>query len=223
MLFDALGTLVHLDDPAGGLARQLAARGAAVSEPDAMQALVAEMTYYRTHCDEARDEAALADLHDRCAAVLQEALPSPARELPFAEVRAALLQGLTFSAFDDAEPTLRALREAGCALAVVSNWDVSLHGVLRDTGLGAHVDAVLTSAEERVAKPDPEIFTRALERLGGVSPDEALHVGDDVASDARGAQAAGVPVVLVDRGGLTGVPDGVGVVSSLSELVPARR
>ena len=98
---------------------------------------------------------------------------------------------------------------------------MSLHGVLRDTGLAGHVDAVLTSAEEGAGKPGPEIFHRALERLGGVAAADAMHVGDDVESDARGALAAGIAPVLVDRGGLGDVPVGVRVVGSLTELLPA--
>ena len=49
----------------------------------------------------------------------------------------------------------RALRERGARLVVVSNWDVSLHDVLRDTGLDALLDGVVTSAEIGAAKPDP--------------------------------------------------------------------
>ena len=150
------------------------------------------MTYYRAHCDEAVDERSLESLRDRCAEVLHEALPAPARELDRAAVREALIAALRFTAFADAEPTLAGLRAAGCSIAVVSNWDVSLHGVLRETGLAGHVDAVLTSAEEGVGKPGPEIFQRALERLGGVAPADAMHVGDDVDSDARGALAASI-------------------------------
>ena len=223
MLFDALGTLVGLNDPVRAVARELASRGAPVSEADAGRALGAEMAYYRAHCDEAVDERSLEALRDRCAEVLREALPSPARELPPAAVRDALVAGLRFMAFDDAEPALAGLRAAGCAIGVVSNWDVSLHGVLRETGLAAHIDAVLTSAEEGAGKPGAEIFQRALARLGDVPAADAMHVGDDVESDVRGAQAAGIPAVLVDRSALGPVPPGVRVVRSLTELLPARR
>jgi putative hydrolase of the HAD superfamily len=221
VLFDALGTLVGLEEPVARLARELAQRGAAVSEADAGSALFAEMSYYRAHCDEAVDERSLEALRDRCAEVLHEALPAPARDLDGAAIREALIAALRFTAFADAEPALAGLRAAGCSIAVVSNWDVSLHGVLRETGLAEHVDAVLTSAEEGVGKPGAEIFHRALERLGGVATADAIHVGDDIESDARGALAASIAPVLVDRGGLGDVPAGVRVVGSLTELLPA--
>jgi putative hydrolase of the HAD superfamily len=61
--------------------------------------------------------------------------------------------------------TLERLR-GGARLAVVSNWDVSLHDVLERTGLRGLVDVVVISSELGVAKPDPAIFRAALDRLG---------------------------------------------------------
>ena len=224
VLLDALGTLVELVDPWAALARELAARGARVTEADARRALLAEMAYYRAHHDEAVDALTLEALRDRCAGVLRAALPEPASLQPPAVNRDALLAALRFRAFDDAAPALDALRTAGVRLVVVSNWDVSLHGVLRDTRLAERVDGVLTSAEERVAKPAPQIFARALERAGGIPAHRALHVGDSVDMDVVGARAAGIPAVLIARrgpeGGPEGLPAGVRVIRSLSEVVP---
>ena len=224
MLLDALGTLVELVDPWAALARELAARGAAVGEDAARAALLTEMAYYRAHHDEAVDEAALDGLRDRCAAVLRAALPEPAASLPAPDVRAALLAALRFRAFDDAAPALAALRAGGVRLVVVSNWDVSLHAVLRDTGLAPYLDGVLTSAQEGLAKPAPELFARALARAGDVAPHAALHVGDSVETDVAGARAAGIAAVLIDRDGSYGrpgaVPAGVPVIGSLSEVLP---
>jgi putative hydrolase of the HAD superfamily len=223
VLLDALGTLVELDDPWAALARELRGRGAAVTTEEARSALLEEMAYYRAHHDEAGDAEGLESLRDRCALVLRDALPSHARDLPTSGLRDALLAALRFRAFPDAAPALAALRSKGCRLGVVSNWDVSLHEVLRSTGLAERVDVVLTSAQEGVAKPDPEIFVRALHRLGGVDPRAALHVGDELESDVRGALAAGLGAVLIDRDGTAGEQPGVSVVRSLADLVPSRR
>lgn len=218
MLFDALGTLVELDDPWAAITRELAQRGAPVAAGAARRALEAEMRYYRANHAVAVDEQTLDVLRDRCAEVLRDRLPAPARELPLAELRAALLGALRFRAFDDAAPTLDALRAAGRTVAIVSNWDVSLHAVLDQTGLAERVDLVVTSAQAGVAKPDPAIFRIALERLGGIRPEDALHVGDDPVADVGGARSAGVAALLVDRarpaGG--GAP---GVIGSLEDLL----
>jgi putative hydrolase of the HAD superfamily len=111
---------------------------------------------------------------------------------------------------------LERLRAGGARLAVVSNWDVSLHDVLERTGLRGLLDAVVISAELGVAKPDPAIFRAALERLGAKA-DDAIHVGDSVEHDVAGARAAGLEAVFVARNGAQ-APDGVRVVASLDGL-----
>ncbi len=223
VLLDALGTLVELDEPVRGLVGALGARGIAVTEDEAARALRAEIAYYREHHDMARDAAGLEELRDRCADVLGGALPPSGAGADPAVVRAALLEGLRFRAFDEVPGVLDALRAAGARIVVVSNWDVSLHEVLRDTGLDGRVDGVLTSAECGVAKPDPELFRRALALAGGVAPADALHVGDDLDADVGGARAAGIPVVLVDRDGSIAAPPGVRVARTLAELLPDAR
>lgn len=223
VLLDALGTLVELVEPFTTLARELGRAGAPVTVAQAEAALRAEMTYYRAHHDEAVDGARLDALRDRCTEVLRDALPQPARDLEHAALRAALLGSLRFRAFADVPPALARLRAHGATLVVVSNWDVSLHGVLRDTGVAVLVDAVLTSAEEGVAKPDPAIFARALERAGAADPRAVLHVGDSVAFDVNGARAAGITPVLLAREASGPAPSGVQVISSLGDLrLPAR-
>ncbi len=51
-------------------------------------------------------------------------------------------------------------------------------------------EAIFTSAEFRVAKPDPEVYRRCLARLG-TSPAETLFV-DDLPENVAGAEAAGL-------------------------------
>jgi putative hydrolase of the HAD superfamily len=198
--------------------RELAARGVTVGLEDARAAMRAEMAFYRAEHHRASDRAALATLRANCTEVLRDVLGAPVRELPAGELQAALLASLRFAPYPEVPGVLRALRAAGSRLVVVSNWDVSLHDVLATTGLRPLVDAVLTSAELGVAKPDPAIFAAALRAAGGVPPEAALHVGDDEEADAAGASAAGIPAVLVRRDGGP-APPGVRVVRSLEELL----
>jgi putative hydrolase of the HAD superfamily len=214
VLLDALGTLIELERPWPHLVDELAARGAVVGDDDARAAMLAEMAYYRAHHDEAVDWAALKDLRRRCAAVVQEQLQT---SLPLDDVLDALLGAIRFRAYPEVPDVLARLRAGGARLAVVSNWDVSLHDVLERTGLRPLVDAVVISAELGVAKPDPAIFRAALDRLGA-APDGAVHVGDSLEHDVAGARAAGLEAVLVARNGAA-APDGVRTVASLTELV----
>jgi putative hydrolase of the HAD superfamily len=214
VLLDALGTLVELERPWPHLVDELAARGVVVTEDDARAAMLAEMAYYRAHHDEAVDWEALKDLRRRCAAVVQEQLRT---SLPLDDVLDALLAAIRFRAYPEVPDVLARLRAGGARLAVVSNWDVSLHDVLERTGLRPLVDAVVISAELGVAKPDPAIFRAALQRLDA-TPHVALHVGDSVEYDVAGARAAGIDAVLVARNGAA-APEGVRAIASLSELV----
>jgi putative hydrolase of the HAD superfamily len=201
VLFDALGTLVELAPPAPRLQAELEARfGVRPTEEEAQAAMAAEIRFYRRHLDEGRDRDSLAALRAQCAAALRSALPpaAQARLPPPAELVDALLASLHFAPFSDVVPALEAYRARGLRLLVVSNWDVSLHEVLANVGLSPLLDGILTAAEAGVPKPAPGIFRQAL-RLAGVTPAEAIHVGDSVEEDVAGARAAGIEPVLLDR------------------------
>jgi putative hydrolase of the HAD superfamily len=192
--------LVELEPPWVELRRAL---GEAVEEGPLIDAVRAEMAYYRDHSIEGRDAASLADLRRRCAAVLSD-------RLGLEVTVETLLGAIRFHPFADAAPALAALRARGLATVCVSNWDVSLHGVLERCGLSSALDAVVCSAEAGARKPDPEIFERAL-AISGCSPEQALHVGDTPEEDVAGAHAAGLRALLIRR-------DGGGDVSSLAEV-----
>lgn len=216
---DALGTLVELSPPAPALRDELSARfGLDVAPEAADRALRAEIGYYRSHLQQARDERSLADLRRRCAEVLRGALPSSERlaAISTGALTETLLAALHFRAFDDASEALAIARERRQRVIVVSNWDFSLTEVLDRIGLAALVDGVVISAVVGVRKPSPAIFEAAL-KLAGAARTEAVHVGDSVEEDVDGARAAGIEAVLLRRDGSPG-PDGVTTIASLTEL-----
>src|SRR5262249_19054543 len=134
---DALGTLVELEPPWVLLRERIPAD---VSDERLVSAVRAEMAYYKEHAHEGRDEASLAELRDRCAAVLSAELG--------VEVSASeLVDAVRFGVYDDVVPALEALRSRDLSLLVVSNWDCSLGRVLERCGLAEHVDGALSSAE----------------------------------------------------------------------------
>ena len=221
MLLDALGTLMTFAPPAPLLRAELRERvGVEVSEASAAAAMKAEIAYYRAHLHLGRDAAGLAELRRRSAEAMRPALGIDADGAALTE---ALVAALRFRAYPDAAPALRELRGLGLRLIVVSNWDVSLHDRLAETGLAPLVDGAVASAELGTAKPDGAIFAHAL-ALAGVEPEAALHVGDSPAEDVGGALAAGLRAVLVVRDGAVGpAPPGVRVIGSLAELPPLVR
>jgi putative hydrolase of the HAD superfamily len=175
------------------------------------------MAYYKRNHDDAKDFAGLKDLRRRCAGIVRGELGIA---LPVADVEEAMLAAIRFRPYPEVPAVLAALRKRGIARVVVSNWDVSLHDVLERTQLRALVDAVVTSAEFGVAKPDPAIFAHALELAGGVAATDAVHAGDDLAADVEGARAAGIAPVFVARDG-EAVPPDVRAIPSLEGLLAA--
>ena len=107
----------------------------------------------------------------------------------------------------------------GVRMAVISNWSEDLHALLDGLGLSGPLEFALTSAEERCEKPDAEIFQRALERAG-VSPENAMHIGDSPRNDYDGARAIGMDALLIgpdDGGGRRRVTDLFDASKTLSE------
>jgi putative hydrolase of the HAD superfamily len=201
VFLDALGTLVELEPPWISLRDLVPAE---IGDEQLVEALRAEMAYYKEHAHEGRDEASLADLRERCAALVSERLGI---DVGVDE----LVEAIRFSAYPDAVPALSSLRDRGLRLVVVSNWDCSLPRVLDRCELGEWLDGTITSAEAGSRKPDPAIFSRAL-KLAGCEASEALHVGDTVEEDVTGARAAGIRPLLIDRDG------GTGDIASLEEI-----
>ena len=85
-------------------------------------------------------------------------------------------------------------------------------------GLGSLFDVVVISQSEGLTKPDPLIFTRAVERIG-VAPGEAMFVGDHPEIDVAGARAAGLVPVWKRVPYWTMPFDDVLVVDRLSEIL----
>lgn len=103
-----------------------------------------------------------------------------------------------YRVFDDVHETLTAIRARGIAMVVLSNWDYSLHRVLRAFGLASWFDYVFASLEYGPEKPEPELF-RVVENQMEISPENILHIGDNPIDDLQGALGAGWKGALIDR------------------------
>ncbi|CAK6692981.1 MULTISPECIES: HAD-IA family hydrolase [unclassified Synechococcus] len=86
---------------------------------------------------------------------------------------------------------------AGLRLAVVSNFDQRLHGLLEALGLAQLLELVVVSSAAGAAKPSPKPFELALEGLE-LRPEQVWHVGDSP-EDLAGARAAGITCLLIRR------------------------
>lgn len=102
--------------------------------------------------------------------------------------------------FPETVAALTQLRGEGVELGIISNFDSRLFSVMRGLGLEPLFDTVTISSLARAAKPAPKIFQLALDKHA-VEPKEAVHVGDSLRDDVKGAEKAGLHAVLLDRGG----------------------
>ena len=184
---DGFGTLLTLADPVPRLQEALRAQGVERARDDVAAAFAREGSYYRAQSHRGRNPESLAALRLECVTVFLDPLQAPIQPGDFVD---DFIGSLRFEAVPGAVETVERLRAASLLLAVVANWDVSLHEHLEMLGLDRLFDTVVTSAEAGAPKPDPRIFQLALERLG-VTPARALHVGDEP-KDEEGARAAGM-------------------------------
>ncbi|MEX3648409.1 HAD-IA family hydrolase, partial [Mycolicibacterium porcinum] len=95
----------------------------------------------------------------------------------------------SWTAYPDTARVFKSLKAQGVRTAVVSNIAFDVRPAFAAIGAAEHVDAFVLSFEVGAIKPDPAIFTTALDRLGVAAPD-ALMVGDTEEADG-GARAVG--------------------------------
>lgn len=220
ILLDAHGTLLELEPPAPALRRLMAERfGLEISHAAAERAIAAEIAYYRSHLHEGHDDSSVDQLRGRCSQVLRQALAAEhvVDHIGGDEFTQTLLAALQFRPYPEVPDVLAGLRNRGLRLVVASNWDASLPHTLRSLDLLGQLDGVVTSAQCQAPKPQAAVFRRALE-LSGARPAEAIHVGDSWEEDVLGAERVGIRPILIARDGRP-VPDGVEVISSLTELL----
>ncbi|WP_312024840.1 HAD family hydrolase [Amycolatopsis balhimycina] len=99
--------------------------------------------------------------------------------------------------YPDVRPALATLQQKGLWVGLAGNQTAKAGSLLRKLDLP--VDAIATSAEWGVAKPDPAFFRHVIE-LAGVAPNELLYVGDHCDNDVVAGHAAGLWTALIRRG-----------------------
>ena len=138
---------------------------------------------------------------------------SPSRTF-FGELYARFAAPEAWRVFEDVVPTLDALAARGLKLGVISNWNERLRPLLERLKLAGYFDTIVVSREVRASKPSRGIFKQAVRRLG-LRPEAILHVGDSLPMDVRGARAAGLSALLLQR---TAGAVKAGQIKSLREL-----
>jgi HAD superfamily hydrolase (TIGR01509 family) len=138
------------------------------------------------------------------------AVPAPQLERIESDLRAELA---SIRLFDDAVPTLTALRAAGIRIGLCSNLAAPYAPPIRSL-LPLEPDALAWSFEAGACKPDAAIYRYLCQALG-CAPGEVLMIGDTRDADYDGPRAFGMQALWLVRGG-TGAGD---TVTSLLDLL----
>ncbi|MBI2316487.1 MAG: HAD-IA family hydrolase [Betaproteobacteria bacterium] len=122
-------------------------------------------------------------------------LPREAAEELAPKVRGKFLAPADWIVFEDTVPALTDLSGLGWSHFVVSNHVPELEDLAKALGLSPFLEGVVTSALVGYEKPHPKIFEAALQAAGPI--EAAWMIGDHFEVDVLGAQAVGLPAILV--------------------------
>jgi HAD superfamily hydrolase (TIGR01509 family) len=187
----------------------------------------AETELFRNHGGEFAWEdkiAVIGTSYDFTADYFADRLGRPRSEGPgLVEEMVALMHERVKRAVDarpGAVELVEGLRATGVPLGLASNSPRALvDDALRSADLTHAFDTIVTSDDVENAKPAPDIYLLACERLG-VAPAEALAL-EDSSSGVAAAKAAGLTVIAVPQFAETDVSAADRVVASLEELLGA--
>ncbi|HEY8506026.1 MAG TPA: HAD-IA family hydrolase [Gemmataceae bacterium] len=201
--FDAVGTLLFPDPPAGRVYAEAARRhGSPPLDPADIE------RRFRTAfaAEEARDREAgwrtdAARERRRWRAIVAASLPEVADpDACFDELFAHFARPGAWRTPPGTAEVLGDLARRGTKVIVASNYDARLRDVVRGLPALGAVGGLVISSEVGWRKPAPEFF-RAVADRAGCAPGEVLFVGDDPENDFRAASQAGMRAVLYDPGG----------------------
>jgi HAD superfamily hydrolase (TIGR01549 family) len=213
ILFDAGGTLIHLDGERICRAAQVpySPSGFARAENAAVAAV---RDWIRTRPD-STDSERLPYFLDAMLTGLEVPQGETRRQAAARVAREHAVANLWSAAGEGAAETLAELAARGYRLGVISNADGRVRSLLEAAGVAEHLELVLDSAEVGLEKPDRRIFEEGARRIG-LPLEACAYVGDIYEIDVAGAEGAGLKAILI---GDCPAPDSVTRVRRLKELL----
>lgn len=205
VLFDAAGTLIRLREPVGETyAREAKAFGVDVPAGRIGEAFERVFAAAPANVHPGRTLADAAGLErDWWQARVRESFRAADQMVAFDDFDAffdRLWKHYASRAAWDLAPgalvTLETLGRNGLRLAILSNFDQRLRGLLSEFEIHALFDAVTLPADAGAAKPNRQIFDACLKRLG-LAGQQAVYVGDDAVKDVAASKAAGLRAIDV--------------------------
>ncbi len=132
-------------------------------------------------------------------------------------------RGSEIKPFPGAVDTLRAIRDKGVKMALVTNGDrETQRGKIDDHNLERFFDCIIVEGEFGVGKPNDEVYLHAMQTLG-VGPNETWMVGDNFEWEVVAPKRLGLTAIWVDSRaeGLPAAPPVLPdrIISSITELI----
>lgn len=214
ILFDAGGTLIHIDGE-----RVCTAAGVpwiAERFREAESAAVSEVRAFILAHPDTKDAERLPFYLDCMLSGLGLEEPGARREAARRVAGEHQRANLWSRPGRGAAETLAELSARGYRLGVISNADGRVRALLEAAGVSPFLEFVVDSAEVGVEKPDARIFLAATERLG-LAPAACAYVGDIYEIDVEGSRRAGLHPILIGEGH---APETVRRVAHLPDLLP---
>ena len=225
IFFDAAGTLIEVRGSVGEIYARLAEQhGISADPPELQSAFVA--SFRRQPPMTCPSDLTLVE-RDKCERgwwrhLVRDVFGNAGNHSRFEEffddVFGYFAQPEAWHIYPDVVPTLVALRRRGLRLAVISNFDSRLEGLLDRLALREHFDSIHLSTHLGAAKPDPQIFYSAL-KAHRLEASAATHIGDSMREDVEGARAAGIRAIWLDRNDTSSQNEGLTRITRLDQLL----
>ncbi|CAG7616368.1 Phosphoglycolate phosphatase [Paenibacillus solanacearum] len=103
-----------------------------------------------------------------------------------------------YALFEDVKECIERLSREGYKLGIISNFAPTLSSILEHKGILHYFDPVIVSTEVGLEKPDPAIFSLALER-SGLEARDVLYIGDHDRNDIWAPAQVGIDAVKIKR------------------------
>lgn len=117
-------------------------------------------------------------------------------DLPLAPYQEPLAQGFCTAAQPALQASVAVFARLASAytLGIISNFYGNVATLCAECGLADLCGVIIDSAQVGVSKPEPRIFTLALEQLGR-EPETAVYIGDSFERDVLAARAVGLRTI----------------------------
>jgi len=190
LVFDAYGTLYDTQSVAARTEEMFPGRGEVITAVWRQKQL--EYTWLRGLMGEFRD------FWTVTRESLEYTLDAAGVSYTGDQVETILNEYLHLAPFSEAFDALKALKDAGYKLAILSNGEQrTLDTLVRNTGFDAVLDDVITVDGLQRFKPDPAVYDLVRSRLG-VAMADVLFVSSN-SFDACAAKANGLQVAWIER------------------------